>query len=78
MTKELALNFGYFQMDWRELGVPRRGGVIIESFNADEILQMAPWHRKWDVRRLSNRIVSSIERASLKNRVARGFLHNTR
>lgn len=73
LTKELALNFGYFQMDWRELGVPRRGGVIIESFNADEVLQMAPWHRKWAVRRLSNRIVSSIERASLKNRVARGI-----
>ena len=34
---------------------------------------MAPWHRKWAVRRLSNRIVSSIERASLKNRVARGI-----
>lgn len=73
LTKELALNFGFFQMDWRELGVPRRGGVIIESFNADEVLQMAPWHRKWAVRRLSNRIVSSIERASLQNRVARGI-----
>jgi hypothetical protein len=24
-------------MDWRELGVPRRGGVIVESFNADEV-----------------------------------------
>lgn len=73
LTKELALKFGYFQMDWRELGVPRRGGVIIESFNADEVLQMAPWHRKWAVRRLSNRIVSSIERASRQNRVARGI-----
>ncbi|KAH9297588.1 hypothetical protein KI387_029270, partial [Taxus chinensis] len=36
LIKELALNFGYLQMDWRELGVPCRGGVIIEGFNADE------------------------------------------
>eukprot|EP01018_Ginkgo_biloba_P018183 Gb_36696 [translate_table: standard] len=72
LNKELALHFGYFQMDWSELGVPRRGGVIVECFNADEVLQMAPWHRKWAARRLANRIVSSIERASLEKRIARG------
>ncbi len=37
LIQELAGTFGEFQMDWRELGVPRRGGVIVESFNADEV-----------------------------------------
>lgn len=37
LIQELAETFGQFQMDWRELGVPRRGGVIVESFNADEV-----------------------------------------
>jgi hypothetical protein len=42
LSKELAGDFGYFQMDWRELGVPRRGGVIVESFNSDEVMP-----RRW-------------------------------
>ena len=37
LVQELAETFGQFQMDWRELGVPRRGGIIVESFNADEV-----------------------------------------
>ncbi|CAM6042872.1 unnamed protein product [Sphagnum compactum] len=73
LSKELAGDFGYFQMDWRELGVPRRGGVIVESFNSDEVLQMAPWHRTWTVQRLANRIMASIERASSANRASRGL-----
>jgi hypothetical protein len=42
VAQELAGDFGYFQMDWRELGVPRRGGVIVESFNSDEVMP-----RRW-------------------------------
>lgn len=61
-------------MDWRELGVPRRGGVIVESFNADEVVQMKPWQRTWAARRLSNQIVSAIERASAPNRKRRGLV----
>ncbi|KAJ7557630.1 hypothetical protein O6H91_04G002600 [Diphasiastrum complanatum] len=72
LHKELASDFGVFQMDWRDLGVPRRGGVIVESFNSDEVMQMAPWHRIWAVRRLSNRIVSCVERASFENRASHG------
>lgn len=74
LSKELAETFGQFQMDWRELGVPRRGGVIVESFNADEVVQMKPWQRTWAARRLSNQFVSAIERASAPNRVPRGLL----
>ncbi|XP_024400487.1 uncharacterized protein [Physcomitrium patens] len=74
LSKELAQTFGEFQMDWRELGVPRRGGVIVESFNADEVVQMKPWQRTWAARRLSNQIVSAIERASAPNRKRRGLV----
>lgn len=35
---------------------------------------MRPWHRTWAVRRLSNKIVSAVERASAPNRVPRGFV----
>jgi hypothetical protein len=72
LNRELAEEFGYYKMNWRDLGVPKRGGAILESFNADEVLQMAPWHRKWSVRRIANRIVSCIERASHNNRASRG------
>eukprot|EP00249_Psilotum_nudum_P013102 c24153_g1_i2 orf=1086-2402(+) len=74
LNKELARDFGYYKMNWRELGVPRRGGVIVESFNADEVLQMAPWHHTWAVRSLANRIVHCIECASFENRSARGMI----
>ncbi|BBN09649.1 hypothetical protein MPTK1_4g21500 [Marchantia polymorpha subsp. ruderalis] len=74
LNKELAKDFGYFQMDWRDLAVPKRGGVVLESFNSDEVLQMAPWHRKWSVRRLANRITACIERASSENRLSRGII----
>ncbi|CAI5474223.1 unnamed protein product [Closterium sp. Yama58-4] len=72
LNKELARKFGHFAMDWRELAVPRRGGTIVESFNSDEVLQMAPWHRQWAVSRLANRIATCVERASAPNRMARG------
>lgn len=39
-----------------------------------QVLQMKPWHRTWAVRRLSNRIVSAIERASATNRAHRGLV----
>ncbi|KAL2630348.1 hypothetical protein R1flu_015034 [Riccia fluitans] len=74
LNKELAKDFGYFQMNWKDLGLPKRGGVILESFNTDEVLQMAPWHRKWSVRRLANRITTCIERASYENRLSRGVV----
>ena len=35
--QELANEFGIFEMDWTGLGVPRRGGIIVESFNTDEV-----------------------------------------
>lgn len=35
---------------------------------------MAPWHRKWSVRRLANRITACIERASSENRLSRGIV----
>lgn len=41
MLQELAKEFGIFDMDWRELGVPRRGGVIVESFNSDEVCSIS-------------------------------------
>eukprot|EP00270_Netrium_digitus_P003141 TRINITY_DN1355_c0_g1_i1.p1 TRINITY_DN1355_c0_g1~~TRINITY_DN1355_c0_g1_i1.p1 ORF type:complete len:590 (+),score=139.24 TRINITY_DN1355_c0_g1_i1:120-1889(+) len=72
LNRELAANFGMFAMDWRDLAVPRRGGVILESFNSDEVLEMAPWHRTWAVSRLASRISRCIERASYSNRSQRG------
>lgn len=63
-------------MDWRVLSVPRRGGVIVESFNSDEVLQMTPWERTWAVRQIANRMVGCIERTSYKNRAARGVFVN--
>ncbi|CAM6090441.1 unnamed protein product [Calypogeia fissa] len=74
LNKELAKDFGYYKMNWTSLGVPKRGGVILESFNSDEVLKMAPWQRKWSVRRLASRIVTCIERASHENRVSRGVI----
>lgn len=67
LNKELAKDFGIFPMDWRELGVPRRGGVIVESFNADKVMRMAPLQRSCAVRHIANSIVSCIERASSQN-----------
>eukprot|EP00897_Mesotaenium_endlicherianum_P009532 jgi/Mesen1/8607/ME000050S08020 len=64
LSKELAKHFGMFPMDWRELAVPRRGGVIVESFNSDEVLQMAPWHRKWAVAKLASQMASCVNRAA--------------
>lgn len=66
LNKELAKQFGVFPMDWRELAVPRRGGVIVESFNADEVMQMAPWHRTLAVGQLASCISTCIERAAAK------------
>lgn len=74
LSKELTQTFGDFGMDYRELGVSRRGGVIVECFNADEIVQMKPWQRTWAARRLSNQFVSAIERASAPNRAPRGLV----
>lgn len=42
--QELAKDFGYFQMDWRDLAVPKRGGVVLESFNSDEVVDHALFH----------------------------------
>eukprot|EP00250_Pteridium_aquilinum_P001476 c11665_g1_i1 orf=132-770(-) len=63
LNRELAKDFGIFEMDWKELGVPRRGGVIVESFNSDDVLQMAPWQRSQAARRITNQFVGCIERA---------------
>eukprot|EP00850_Spirogloea_muscicola_P005286 SM000024S07748 [mRNA] locus=s24:210500:214379:+ [translate_table: standard] len=73
LNRELASHFGFFPMDWRELAVPRRGGVIVECFNSDEVLQMAPWHRTWAVGRLSSRITQCILRATREKRASRGI-----
>lgn len=73
LNKELSEDFGCFQMDWRELGVPRRGGAIVECFNADEVLHMAPWHRTWAVRHIANRLLGCIERACCRNQATRGM-----
>ncbi|KAL3688239.1 hypothetical protein R1sor_014548 [Riccia sorocarpa] len=74
LNQELAKDFGYFEMDWTGLAVPKRGGAVLESFNTDEVLQMAPWHRKWSVRRLANKIAACIERAGYQNRLSRGMV----
>ncbi|XP_024529816.1 uncharacterized protein LOC9658903 isoform X1 [Selaginella moellendorffii] len=78
LGRELSKDFGIFDMDWSDLAVPCRGGIILESFNSDEVLEMAPWHRACAVRRLANRIITCIERASYANRGARGMIHETR
>ncbi|GBG72905.1 hypothetical protein CBR_g12625 [Chara braunii] len=67
-----ADEFGVFPIDWRDLAIPRRGGFILESFNSDEVIDMAPWHRAWEVGKLARRISDCIERASLKNRLKKG------
>ncbi|KAI5055761.1 hypothetical protein GOP47_0029282 [Adiantum capillus-veneris] len=67
LNKELAKTFGFYDMDWRELGVPRRGGVIVESFDSDEILQMAPLQRAHAARSIATQLVESIQRASLRS-----------
>lgn len=36
-VQELAKEFGWYPSDWKELAVPRRGGVIVEGFNSDEV-----------------------------------------
>ncbi|KAI5068017.1 hypothetical protein GOP47_0016362 [Adiantum capillus-veneris] len=65
--QELAKNFGFYDMDWRELGVPRRGGVIVESFDSDELLQMAPLQRAHAARSIATQLVESIQRASSRS-----------
>jgi hypothetical protein len=37
-VQELANEFGWYPSDWKELAVPRRGGVIVEGFNSDEVI----------------------------------------
>eukprot|EP00271_Cylindrocystis_brebissonii_P017211 TRINITY_DN437_c0_g1_i1.p1 TRINITY_DN437_c0_g1~~TRINITY_DN437_c0_g1_i1.p1 ORF type:complete len:647 (+),score=116.79 TRINITY_DN437_c0_g1_i1:122-2062(+) len=69
LAKELAATFGgMFPMQWRELAVPRRGGLLLECFNSDEVAQMAPWHRKWAVSELAKKITGCVETASHANR----------
>ncbi|MCO5565049.1 hypothetical protein L7F22_018719 [Adiantum nelumboides] len=69
LNKELAKKFGFFDMDWRELGVPRRGGVIVESFDSDEALQLAPLQRSQAARCIATRLVDSIQRASSRSQI---------
>ncbi|KAH7442405.1 hypothetical protein KP509_03G087000 [Ceratopteris richardii] len=66
LNRELARNIGFLNIDWKELGVPRRGGVIVESFNADEILQMAPSQRVQAARYIGGQLMDSIQRISSK------------
>lgn len=44
-------------MDYRELGVSRRGGVIVECFNADEVTVASLKHlflpKQWSVNKVT-------------------------
>lgn len=42
LSKALSHNFGVFPMCWTDLAVPRRGGVLLECFNADEVVLNFP------------------------------------
>jgi len=48
--------------------------IGLAALLAKQIVQMKPWQRTWAARRLSNQIVSAIERASALNRVPRGLV----
>ena len=65
LNKALAEEFGAFPMDWRELALPRKGGVILEAFNSDEVLQMGREERVLHADAVANKIVLAVERAAL-------------
>eukprot|EP00899_Mesostigma_viride_P009361 jgi/Mesvir1/18426/Mv14293-RA.1 len=66
LNKELASDFGFFPMDWRDLAVPRRGGTVLESFNSDAVLRMSRGQRAAAATRLARRISRAILRSSKK------------
>mmetsp|Transcript_4441 Transcript_4441/g.15876 ORF Transcript_4441/g.15876 Transcript_4441/m.15876 type:complete len:502 (-) Transcript_4441:183-1688(-) len=65
LNQELAQEFGFFPMDWRELALPRKGGVIVEAFNADEVNSLSREEKGLYADDLSYRIGECINRSGL-------------
>ena len=77
LNQELAQEFGFFPMDWRELAMPRKGGVIVEAFNADEVNRLNRKEKGVFADDLSYRIAESINRSgvfTVSGRILNGYL----
>ena len=63
-------------MDWRELALPRKGGVILEAFNSDEVLAMGPTERATHADAVATKVRLRLWHASDRVRVrARAHAH---
>ena len=64
-------------MDWRELALPRKGGVILEAFNSDEVLAMGPTERATHADAVATKVRLRLWHASDRVRVrARAHVDN--
>ncbi|XRB05414.1 hypothetical protein NFJ02_23g53650 [Pycnococcus provasolii] len=61
LNRRLAETFGFFPMNHMHLAVPRRGGVIIESFNADMVLSLTMEQRRALANDIALKVTDSVE-----------------